>query len=275
MPAAAAQSVDPDDADVERLLAGLDDSADHAQRERWRHCVIITCLPIADHIAHRFVGRGQSPDDLIQVARVGLIKSVDRYEPDKGSFFAFAVPTIVGEVRRYFRDSTWSMRVPRRMQEDLLRTRNAFERLAQRLGRTPTTSELADEVGLASGEIALAQATTFAYRPLSLDAPMTAADGAGGEQTLGSMHPAHDEPFADVDDMILLREAIGDLDARQRTILGMRFFDCLTQREIARRLGISQVHVSRLLNAALDRLRTRMCGDVAAAVCLLTPVITL
>ncbi|TFV54753.1 SigB/SigF/SigG family RNA polymerase sigma factor [Mycobacterium sp. PS03-16] len=274
MPEAVAHSVDPDDADVERLLAGLDGSADHAERERWRQNVITTCLPIADHIAYRFVGRGQSADDLIQVARVGLIKSVDRYEPEKGRFFAFAVPTIVGEVRRYFRDSTWAMRVPRKMQEDHLRTRNAFERLAQRLGRTPTTAELAEEAGLERAEITLSRATTWAYRPLSLDAPLPTAEG-NGEQTLAALHPADDEPFAGVEDLMMLREAIGDLDARQRTILGMRFFDCLTQREIARRLDISQVHVSRLLNGALDRLRTRMCGDLAAAVCLFAPIITL
>lgn len=242
-----------------------------SERARWRKHIITESLPLADHIAYRFVGRGEPPDDLIQVARIGLVKSVDRYEPAKGRFIAFAVPTIRGEVRRHFRDSTWSIRVPRKVQETQLRMRRATETLSQRLNRQPTNLELAQELAVDNGEVDQSEIAHWAYRPLSLDAPCSESEGSGAT-SIGANRGADDPGYETVEDLIVLREVIAELDPRRRAILGMRFFDCLTQREIALRLNISQVQVSRLLDATLERLRQRMFVDVPAVACVFTPL---
>ncbi len=242
-----------------------------SERARWRKHIITESLPLADHIAYRFVGRGEPPDDLIQVARIGLVKSVDRYEPAKGRFTAFAVPTIRGEVRRHFRDSTWSIRVPRKVQETQLRTRRAAETLSQRLNRQPTNLELAQELSVESGVVDQSEVAHWAYRPLSLDAPRSESEGSEAT-SIGANRGADDPGYETVEERILLREVIAELDPRRRAILGMRFFDCLTQREIALRLDISQVQVSRLLNATLERLRQRMFVDVPAVACVFMPL---
>ena len=203
---------------------------------------------------------------------MGLVKSVDRYESGKGRFLAFAVPTIRGEVRRHFRDSTWSVRVPRKVQETQFRVRQSVESLSQNLNRAPTNPEVARELGIDSDEVAQMHAARWAYRPLSLDAPRAEPEGAGST-TIGGTHGANDPGFETVEDLIVLREVIAELDPRRRAILGMRFFDCLTQREIAVRLNISQVQVSRLLDATLTRLRQSMHIDVPVVACLFTPIV--
>ncbi|WP_422746364.1 SigB/SigF/SigG family RNA polymerase sigma factor [Mycobacterium sp. WMMD1722] len=266
-----ADSVDV--AEIESILAELSRCTSPAQRRHCRRRAITACLPIADHIACRFVGRGQPLDDLIQVARVGLIKAIDRYDEQKGRFLAFAVPTIAGEVRRYFRDATWSIRVPRKVQETHLKSREAFDVLAQRLNRTPTTTELAEELDIDDAVVAESASASSAYSPVSLDAPMGTGDSAA--ETIGSRYGVDDPHYTLTEDLIVLREAIAELDPRRRAILGMRFFDCLTQGEIARRLGISQVQVCRLLNGTLTRVRDRMNSDVPAMLCFLGPVTTL
>lgn len=254
---------DPDWSAVEDLFERLAACSTPGERRRWRQRIITECLPLADHIAYRFVGRGEPSDDLIQVARIGLVKSVDRYVPAKGRFMAFAVPTIRGEVRRHFRDGTWSMRVPRKVQETQLRMRHAVETLSQRLNRSPTNPEVARELGVDDDDVAQSHSAHWAYRPLSLDAPRPADDGS--EPTgIGATHGVDDPGYETVENIMVLREAIAELDPRRRAILGMRFFEGLTQREIALRLDISQVQVSRLLDATLTRLRDRMDDGVAA-----------
>ncbi|CAA0096573.1 RNA polymerase sigma factor SigF [Mycolicibacterium vanbaalenii] len=256
---------DPDWSAVEDLFERLGSCSTAGEHRRCRQRIITECLPLADHIAYRFVGRGEPSDDLIQVARIGLVKSVDRYVPAKGRFMAFAVPTIRGEVRRHFRDGTWSMRVPRKVQETQLKMRHAVETLSQRLNRSPTNPELARELGVDDDDVAHSHAAHWAYRPLSLDAPRSPDDGSQ-PVGIGASHGAEDPGYETVENLMMLREAIAELDPRRRDILGMRFFEGLTQREIALRLGISQVQVSRLLDATLTRLREQMHVDVAAPV---------
>ena len=247
---------------VEQRLVQMADCTNHEERRRRRQRIITECLPIADHIAYRFVGRGEPAEDLKQAARLGLVKSVDRFVPGKGRFMAFAVPTIRGEVRRHFRDSTWSMRVPRKVQETQLRMRRTVETLSQRLSRPPTNQEVARELGVDVDDVWQSESAHSAYRPLSLDAPRGEPQGVH-TTSIGESVGADDPRFETVEDLIVLREVIAELDPRRRAILGMRFFDGLTQREIALRLNVSQVQVSRLLNDALARLRQRMGVDVA------------
>ncbi len=260
----------PDWTAIEEQLLLMTECDNPGERRRRRQHIITECLPLADHIAYRFVGRGEPSDDLIQVARVGLVKSVDRYVPGKGRFVAFAVPTIRGEVQRHFRDSTWSMRVPRKVQETRLRMRHTVEELSQRLSRPPTDPEIARELGVDDDEVSRCQSAHWAYRPVSLDAPRGEFEGGGA--SIGEFRGADDPGFDSVEDLIVLSEVVADLDPRRRAILGMRFFDCLTQREIALRLNISQVQVSRLLNGTLARLRQRMLVDVPAVLCLFAPI---
>jgi RNA polymerase sigma-B factor len=261
-----------DDVDVDQLFDRLLSSADDAERQHWRWRVITACLPLADNVAYRFVGRGEPSEDVIQVARIGLINTVDRYDPERGCFLAFAVPTIRGEVRRYFRDSTWTIRVPRKVQETQLRMRETVNVLAQRLSRSPTALELAEELDVSSDQLSDSQTAHTAYRPVSLDAPLTADDDGAGD-TVASKCGAEDPGYGRVEDFILVQDAMAELDPRRRAIVGMIFFDCLTQREVARRFGVSQVQISRLLNDALERIRRRVSLDTAAAVCLFGPLV--
>lgn len=267
----AADARGPNWTDIEEQLLVMAECGDPDERRRRRQHIITDCLGLADHIAYRFAGRGEPSDDLTQVARIGLVRSVDRYVPGKGRFIAFAVATIRGEVRRYFRDSTWSMRVPRRVQETQFRMRHAVEELSQRLSRTPTNPEVAEELGVKDDDVSQSRTAHWAYQPLSLDAPRDESQ-RGGQTCLGDSLGAGDPGFDSVEDLIVLREAIAELDPRRRAILGMRFFDCLTQREIALRLDISQVQVSRLLDSTLARLRHRMYIDVPAVVCMFAPL---
>lgn len=248
-----------DYAEIEQHFYRLMAVDDEDERRRCRAWIIAKCLPLADHIAYRFVGRGEPSDDLIQVARLGLVKTVDRYNPDKGRFLAFAVPTIIGEVRRHFRDNTWGMRVPRRIKDTHLRVRNAIDPMSQRLGRAPTVAELAAELDLACDDIAQSAEAAYAYRPLSLDTTLPGSDQA--EQTLGAMQGAEDPRYDTIEDVVTVADLIPELSDREQAILRMRFCDCLTQTEIAKALGISQVHVSRLLSTTLDRLRRRLWSD--------------
>jgi RNA polymerase sigma-B factor len=246
---------------VEDQLAQLRQVHDDDEICGRRAQIITTCLPLADHIAYRFAGRGEPDDDLIQVARLGLVKVIDRYDPDKGRFLGYAVRTIMGEVRRHFRDNTWGMRVPRSVKETRLRMREAFDSLAQRLGRTPTARELATELGVGYEEVIQAMEVAHAYRPLSLDAALDGSDT--GDQTLGAAQGAKDPRYDTVEDAMAVAAAVPELSRREPVIVRMRFCDCLSQTEIGSALGISQVHVSRLLSAALERLRVRLWSDAS------------
>lgn len=234
----------------ERLAATEPGSAEHAIA---RDALINRCIPLADHIARKFSGRGEPFDDLSQVARVGLVHAVDRFDLSRGSnFLSFAVPTIMGEVRRYFRDNTWAMRVPRRVKETHLRIGAAVDQLSQRLGRSPTAKEIAAELDVDPDEVTQAVIAGNAYQPTSIDAASVGRDSdASLLDTLGE----EESQFDRVEEYIAVRPLLAGLPERERRILTMRFFESMTQTQIASQLGISQMHVSRILAKTLARLR--------------------
>jgi RNA polymerase sigma-B factor len=247
------------------LLTRLCDlPARHPDRDRIRDRVIEWYLPLARHLAGKFSGRGEAHDDLVQVATIGLIKSVDGYDPDRGvEFTSYAVPTISGELRRHFRDKGWTVRVPRRLQELKLSIANATGPLAQRLGRSPTVADLAEHLGISEDEVIEGLDSGNAYTAVSLSTPVGAGDAAATEvqDLLGEDDPG----LATVEDRAALRPLLAALPERERTIVVLRFFGNLTQSQIADRVGISQMHVSRLLSRSLASLRESMTGAGAGA----------
>lgn len=226
------------------------------ERDRLRDELVTGYLPVAQHIARRFNNRGEPLDDLVQVATVGLINAVDRYCPDRGSdFFSFAVPTISGEVRRHFRDLGWSMRVPRRLKDLHVSINGAVSHLAQEIGRAPRPSEIATHLGIPVSDVLEGLEASEVYRSSSLD-EMLSSDA--GSATVGELVGAADAELARVDFMQALRPVLGELAERERTIVLLRFFGNMTQTQIADEVGISQMHVSRLLAQTLARLRGRL-----------------
>lgn len=230
--------------------------SDDPHRAELRDALVTRCLPLAEHIARRFDGRGESHDDLVQVARLGLVNAVDRFDVSRGfDFVSFAVPTVMGEVRRHFRDTGWSVRVPRRMKElHLLLSRTVGE-LSQQLGRSPTVSELAAELDLDPEEVTQGLIAGQAYQTVSVDAAVgDRSEDLPLVDTLGD----YDSALANVEDHETLRPLLAELPERERTIVLLRFFGNLTQTQIADKLGISQMHVSRLLSRTLAQLREKM-----------------
>jgi RNA polymerase sigma-B factor len=226
--------------------------------------VIVAWLPLATDLAHRFAGRGEPIQDLVQTATVGLIKAVDRFDASRGNDFAsFAVPTIVGEVKRYFRDQSWEIHVPRRLQELRLAIGESTETLAQQLAHSPTAAEVADDLGVPEQEVREGLKAAQAYSPASLDAP---AGGAAGEPgpALGDLLGEEDGELARAELRMTIAPAVAALPERQRRILRLRFAGNLTQDQIAARVGVSQMHVSRLLTRSLRQLRHHL-QDVAEA----------
>ncbi|WP_020659568.1 SigB/SigF/SigG family RNA polymerase sigma factor [Amycolatopsis benzoatilytica] len=222
-------------------------------RERLRRKLIEEHLPLAEHIAQRFGGRGEPRDDLVQVARLGLVKAVDRFDPGRtADFLSFAVPTVMGEVRRYFRDAGWSLRVPRHLQELHLAVARATGTLSQRLGHPPTAGDLAEHLGLDAGEVAEALVAGQAYQAGSLDSELLAEPDAS---TLGEVLGEDDIEFERAEIHEALRPVLRQLPERERSIIAMRFFGNMTQSKIAERVGLSQMHVSRLLSQTLEQLR--------------------
>jgi len=213
-------------------------------------------MPLARSLARRY-GRSSEPfEDLLQVASMGLLKALDRFDPERGNPFpSFAVPTILGEMRRYFRDSGWALHVPRGMQERALKVRDAQDRLANELGHAPTVGHLAEYLELDTEEVVEALQAIQAYEALSLDAPTRGASAEDEVMTFGDAVGADDERFELVELDATVTAALEHVPARERLILRMRFVEDLTQTEIAARVGISQMQVSRLLRRSLDRLR--------------------
>ena len=239
---------------LQRRYAEL--AADDPGRRRQREQLISGYFPVAEHIARRFAGRGEPLDDLMQVATVGLINAVDRFEPARGShFLSFAVPTITGEVRRYFRDHGWATRVPRRLKDLHIAIRRTREELSQQLGRGPRPSEIADRLGLPVSEVIEGLQAGDAYRSSSLDEMLGAGDGG---TTVGGSIGALDDQLTLIDDREALRPLLAELAPREQTILVLRFFHQLTQTQIAEQVGISQMHVSRVLRQTLAILQQRM-----------------
>ncbi|MFG2778571.1 RNA polymerase sigma factor SigF [Streptomyces prunicolor] len=212
-------------------------------------------LPLVEHLARRFRNRGEPLDDLTQVATIGLIKSVDRFDPERGvEFSTYATPTVVGEIKRHFRDKGWAVRVPRRLQELRLSLTTATAELSQRHGRSPTVHELAEKLGISEEEVLEGLESANAYSTLSLDVPDTDDESPAVADTLGS----YDEALEGVEYRESLKPLLEDLPPREKRILLLRFFGNMTQSQIAQEVGISQMHVSRLLARTLAQLREKL-----------------
>jgi RNA polymerase sigma-B factor len=232
-----------------RLFEAYLEGGDLAARER----LVARFLPLARQLARRYASAGEPMDDLIQVASVGLVKAIDRYDLDRGTAFSsFAVPTILGEIKRYFRDTGWTLRVPRAIQERRMKVNRAIPALTGKLGRSPTTAEIAEQIEATSEEVLEALEAAVAYEPVSLDtSPGAEDDDESWAQSVGVEDPGYEL----VEHGATLRPAMAALTARERVILHMRFVEDMTQSEIAGRIGISQMHVSRLIRKALETMR--------------------
>jgi RNA polymerase sigma-B factor len=231
---------------------------DRADRAAVRSEVIEGFLPLADRLARRYTGRGQRLDDLVQVARLGLVKAVDGFDPALGTFVGYAIPTIRGELKRYFRDQCWDIRVPRRLQELRMAVNDATDALAQQLGHLPNRTELAADVGASEDEVDECLEAGGAFSALSLNAP---CDEQGSE--LAEQVGAADTLLDEVPEWVSLRPALDQLPQRERDVLVMRFFLNMTQARIAEHIGVSQMHVSRLLSRTLRGLREWIDGDTS------------
>jgi RNA polymerase sigma-B factor len=233
---------------LEAYRAG-DDSARDRIVERY--------LPLVRSLASRYSGRGEAFEDLVQVGSIGLLLAIDRFDTERGVQFAtYAVPTIVGEIQRHFRDRTWALHVPRRMKELSLRLTRTIESATADLGRAPTIAELAELTGIDEDEVVEALETYHAYSARSLSQPLGA--DASGEETMQDVLGAEEMGYEEVEDGALVEAGMAALDERERLIVQLRFFDGLTQSEIAARVGISQMHVSRLLRRALVTMQGRL-----------------
>ncbi|HEX7347098.1 MAG TPA: SigB/SigF/SigG family RNA polymerase sigma factor [Candidatus Limnocylindrales bacterium] len=235
----------PDDAEVEALFARLPDPDARAE-------IVTVFMPFAEYLARRFAGRGEAVEDLTQVASIGLLNAIDRFDPEREvQFSTYAAATIVGELKRHFRDKGWALRVPRRLQELAVRINRTLPELQQTLGRSPTIPELAAHLEVGTDEIAEAMDAVQAYSTTSLDAPTGGENSASPADTLGS-----DDPSIELlDEWSSIAPAVAELSARDRRVLYLRFFRGLTQTEIADDVGVSQMHVSRILTQTLERLR--------------------
>ncbi|MDT0481578.1 MULTISPECIES: RNA polymerase sigma factor SigF [Streptomyces] len=234
------------------LRALKDGSPEYAEL---RNKLVRMHLPLVEHLARRFRNRGEPLDDLTQVATIGLIKSVDRFDPDRGvEFSTYATPTVVGEIKRHFRDKGWAVRVPRRLQELRLALTTATAELSQQHGRSPTVHELAEKLAISEEEVLEGLESANAYSTLSLDVPDTDDESPAVADTLG----AEDEALEGVEYRESLKPLLEDLPPREKRILLLRFFGNMTQSQIAQEVGISQMHVSRLLARTLAQLREKL-----------------
>lgn len=222
-----------------------------------REELITGYLPVAHHIARRYSGRNEPTDDLEQAASIGLLNALERFDPGRGvDFLGYAVPTITGEVRRHFRDTTWSMRVPRRLKDLQGPIREAIASLSSTLRRAPRPSELAAWLDVPAEHVVEAINASHAYTAGSLDALAGPTDVALGD-VLGRM----DAEMTAIEDRESIRHALNQLPDRERAIVVLRFFDDLTQTEISAEVGVSQIHVSRLLGRSLATLRMYLDAD--------------
>ncbi|GIF21660.1 RNA polymerase sigma-B factor [Actinoplanes tereljensis] len=231
--------------------------ADDGAKERLRAEFVGLALPFARRLSRRYRGRGESADDLEQVARLGLVKSVNRFDPERGSFTAYAIVTITGEIKRHFRNHGWGVHVPRRMQNLSLIVGQARAALTAELSRRPTDAEIAAHLGLEVAEVTDAQLSGAAYAPGSLNAEADGYDGVEVGELIGVLDPDIDL----VEDRASAERLIARLPERERRLLGLRFFGDLSQVEIAKEMGVSQMHVSRLMARALTWLRQAMLSD--------------
>lgn len=239
------------DTNVEALLLAYHRDGDEAARDQ----ALVELMPLVRALALRYAGRGEPLEDLVQVGSIGLIKAVDRFDVDRGvEFPSYAVPTIVGEIRRHFRDKAWAMHVPRRLKELSLRLSRLLDQLTTELGRSPTIAELATAAGVEEEEAIDALDSMNAYSTRSLQAPFD----EGSEDSLTEKLGSEDVGYAEIEDGTLVAAGLDALDERERRIVELRFFHELTQSQIASEIGISQMHVSRLLRRALVTMRGRI-----------------
>jgi RNA polymerase sigma-B factor len=241
------------------LLSTMAYSTDEGERQRARRDLIELHLPLARYFARRFRNRGEPYEDLVQVATVGLIKSIDGFDFERGvEFSSYAMPTIVGELKRHFRDKGWSVRVPRRLQELKIEIAGATMRLTQQLGRSPTVRDLSEALGITQEEVLESLEASNAYSALSLYAPVGADEQA---PCVADMLGELDANLEKVEDRESLRPLLAELPVREQRILAMRFFGNMTQTQIADEIGVSQMHVSRLLSRSLAVLRAQLLVD--------------
>jgi RNA polymerase sigma-B factor len=243
--------LDPGERELDERFAEYRRTGDRRLRDE----LVEAHVPLAQFLARRFSHRGETHEDLVQVALLGLLKAVDRFDPGRGlQFSTFATPTIVGEIKRHFRDRGWAMRVPRRVQELHLHLARVVGALSQELGRSPTVAEIAAQVGGSEEEVLEAMEAGGMYRLASLDGPAATGEEGGD---LVSMIGDADPEFDRIEHQVELTSLLAELPEREQTIVYLRFFRGLTQSEIAATVGISQMHVSRLLARSLELLRER------------------
>ncbi|MER6129796.1 SigB/SigF/SigG family RNA polymerase sigma factor [Streptomyces sp. NPDC001795] len=249
----------PDTGEAFARLRGLSDGP---ERQALRDEIVQSWLPMSERIARRYRGRGESVEDLCQVAALGLVKAVDRYDPARGhAFESYAIPTITGEIKRHFRDHMWVLHVPRRVQDLRNRVRTAVKEIAQAApGQGPTLAEIAEHTHLSEDDVRVGLEAMDSFTALSLDAEVAGSDDG---YALGDALGESDSGY----DLIIDREAakpcLESLPERERTILYLRYFCGMTQSRIASRLGISQMHVSRLLSGCCARVRDEALADIA------------
>jgi RNA polymerase sigma-B factor len=249
----------PSTADLEALAARYAANRDPALRER----LIMAHQHLVEALAARFCRRGAPLEDLVQVASIGLIQALDRFDPSRGvKFTTYAVSTVVGEIKHYFRNCTWAVKVPRQLQEIAANLARTEETLARKLGRVPTIGELAAHFGVSEEEISEAIELDRAYTPYSLDAEMASDTGEVNER-LQDLLGHQDERLQAIIEHSALHGALSGLDARKQWILQRRYFDGWTQIEVSRELGVSQMHVSRLEREALRELRQKLAREQA------------
>lgn len=241
--------------DAEELLALYRRTGDERLRER----AVELLMPLARRLAARYHRRQEPFEDLVQVASLGLVKAVERYDPARGTrFSSFAVPTITGELRRHFRATAWSLHVPRGVQEDALRVRDAASRLTHQLGRAPRVTELAKETGLDAEAIAEALQARAAQTTTSLDAPAGGRGSEEGDTLLGELIGGEDDRYDLVEHQADVKSLLRELPRREREVLFLRFARDMTQSEIAARIGCSQMQVSRILRRTIAQLSAQV-----------------
>jgi RNA polymerase sigma-B factor len=240
-------------------LAELD--VEDPRRVTLREALIGRCLPLAEHIARKYAGRGENFDDLLQTARLGMVTAVDRFDPDYGTtFLSFAVPTIMGEIRRHFRDFTWALRVPRRVKEMQQSLGPSIDMLSQRLGRMPKAGEIAEQLGVGVGDVTQAMIAHNGYQTSSIN--VTADyDNENAPLSLLDILGAEEPDYCTIEDCLTVKPLIAALPAREREVLFMRFFEFKPQTQIAEHLGVSQMHVSRILAKTLNSLHETALRD--------------
>ena len=241
--------------ELRELQRRYHDTDDLAERDRIKERLVEGYTDLVYFLARKFQNRGEPLDDIVQVGFLGLIKAIERFDPSLGNeFTTFATPTVTGEIKRYFRDKGWAIRFPRRLQELYQQIVRTNEALKNELNRQPTVAEVAERLGVSEDDVLEAMEMSTAYTPVSIDSSPGSADGEEGRQ-LGESIGGEDPNLHRVEMRDVLARAMEHLNPRERKILALRFYDELSQSEIAKRLGISQMHVSRLQRAAQEQLR--------------------